>query len=139
MQQINRRTSMLKSHFRIVVLLYICGIFSEHFSLRTHLKGCFSSYIGKSRKPVQVVDPFFVDCMNIVLCLKKKMDNKVDVLVQLCSCRKLFHNSLPVPFSFTFPCSGKQKYFHMKKEIKITNDQFTRIMKGLKFMTESFN
>ena len=50
MQQIYRRTTMpkcgcfatlLKSHFCMVVLLYICCIFSEHLFLGTPLGGCF--------------------------------------------------------------------------------------------------
>ena len=57
MQQIYKRTSMqkcdfykvplftlLKSHFGMGVLLWICCIFSEHLVLRTPLDGCFWIY-----------------------------------------------------------------------------------------------
>ena len=45
MQQIayaaNRFATLLKSHFGMGVVLYICWIFSEHFFIRTPLEGCF--------------------------------------------------------------------------------------------------
>ena len=34
------KCNLLNSHFDMGVLLYICCIFSENFSLRTHLDGC---------------------------------------------------------------------------------------------------
>ena len=46
MQQIYRScfATLLKSHFRMVVLLQICCIFSERLFLKTPLGGCFCTY-----------------------------------------------------------------------------------------------
>ena len=41
MQQICRRTSLLKPPFDMGVLLLICCIFSEHPFIRTPMEGCF--------------------------------------------------------------------------------------------------
>ena len=45
-QQIYRScfATLLKSHFRMVVLLQICCIFSERLFLKTPLGGCFCTY-----------------------------------------------------------------------------------------------
>ena len=37
------KATLLKSHFGMGVVLYICCIFSEHFLLRTPIGGCFKS------------------------------------------------------------------------------------------------
>ena len=42
-------STLLKLHFGMDVLLYICCIFSEHLFVRTPLKGCFLEYIFKSK------------------------------------------------------------------------------------------
>ena len=35
------KTTLMKSHFRMGALMYICCIFLEHVFLRTPLDGCF--------------------------------------------------------------------------------------------------
>ena len=42
-------STLLKLHFGMDVLLYICCIFSEYLFVRTPLKGCFLEYIFKSK------------------------------------------------------------------------------------------
>ena len=49
---------------------------------------------------------FFVDCVNIVLCLKKKYGQQSWFPVEI-----YFTTLLSLPFFFSFRCSGKKNFF----------------------------
>ena len=44
------KATLLKPHFGMGVLLYICCIYSEHIFLRTSLKGCFWILLERSEQ-----------------------------------------------------------------------------------------